>query len=170
MPQMISIVGKSGSGKTTLIEKLLPELKNRGYRIGTVKHTHHTVDADKKGKDSARHREAGADTVILAAQKQIYMVKDMPCDSLESLEMYFQDMDLVITEGYKNENRPKIEVFRIAAHKTPLYAEHRDKHFVALVTDADIAEDIPCFGMEDIIKITDFIEKNFCSKDNVQSG
>ncbi len=161
MPQMISIVGKSGSGKTTLIEKLIPELKTRGYRIGTVKHTHHAVDADKKGKDSARHKAAGADTVILAAQKQIYMVKDMPCDSLESLEMYFQDMDLVITEGYKNENRPKIEVFRMAAHKTPLYAECRDNNFVAMVTDADMDTAIPCFGMEDIKKLADFIEKRF---------
>ncbi len=161
MPQMISIVGKSGSGKTTLIEKLIPELKRRGYRIGTVKHTHHTIEADKKGKDSARHREAGADTVILAAQKQIFMVKDMPCDSLDSLEIYFQDMDLVITEGYKNEKRPKIEVFRMGAHKTPLYAEHTDSHFAALVTDADMAADIPCFGMEDIRELADFVEKHF---------
>ncbi|MEZ4526178.1 MAG: molybdopterin-guanine dinucleotide biosynthesis protein B [Desulfobacterales bacterium] len=71
-------------GKTTLIEKLIPELKKRGYRIGTVKHTHHTIEADKKGKDSARHKMAGADTVILAAQNQIFMVKDMPCDSLDN--------------------------------------------------------------------------------------
>ena len=161
MPKMISIVGKSGSGKTTLIEKLIPELKKRGYRIGTVKHTHHDIAADKKGKDSARHKTAGADTVILAAQKQIYMVKDMPCDSLENLEIYFQDMDLVITEGYKNEKLAKIEVFRMAAHKTPLYAERRDNHFMAMVTDADIAVDIPCFGMEDVKQLTDFIEKNF---------
>ena len=165
MPQIISIVGKSGSGKTTLIEKLIPELKKRGYRIGTVKHTHHTIEADKKGKDSARHKMAGADMVILAAQKQIFMVKDMPCDSLDSLELYFQDMDLVITEGYKKENRPKIEVFRMAAHKTPLYAERSDNQFMAMVTDADIAADIPCFGMEDIRELADFIEKHFLHKD-----
>jgi molybdopterin-guanine dinucleotide biosynthesis protein MobB len=161
-------VGQSGSGKTTLIEKLLPELKGRGYRIGTVKHTHHEIQADQEGKDSARHKSAGASVVILASPGRISLVKDMECDSLDCLEPYFQDMDLVITEGYKKENRPKIEVFRTAAHTSPLYNGGKD--FAAVVTDSDADMDIPKFGLEDVKNLADFIEKIFISKKQGGSG
>ncbi|GBC61191.1 molybdopterin-guanine dinucleotide biosynthesis protein B [Desulfonema ishimotonii] len=161
MPPMISIVGKSGSGKTTLIVKLIPELKKRGYRIGTVKHTSHGFDVDKKGKDSDRHKSAGAETVIVASRNRIAMVRDMECDTLDALEPFFQDMDLVITEGYKQENRPKIEVFRTAAQKTPLFGDKQYNSIVAVITDADVAGDLPTFGLDDIQSIADFIEGNY---------
>ena len=77
MPVILSIVGKSGSGKTTLIEKLLPELKHRGMRIGTIKHSAHEMDMDKPGKDSWRHRQAGADTVMVVSPQTIAMVKSI---------------------------------------------------------------------------------------------
>lgn len=163
MVPIISFVGKSGSGKTTLLEKLIPELKNRGYRIGIVKHTHHEVEMDKKGKDSARHKEAGAEMVILAGLRQFSMVRDMPdnslADSLESLEIYFRDLDIVITEGFKKEDKPKIEVFRLETHKTPLYNGSKD--FIAIVTDADINPGIPVFGLNEINDLADFIENKF---------
>ncbi len=76
MPQIICIVGRSQSGKTTLIEKLIPELKRRGYRIGTIKHSHHIFDFDKTGKDSWRHKDAGAETVIVVSPGKIAMVKN----------------------------------------------------------------------------------------------
>ena len=112
MTPIISIVGKSESGKTTLIEKLIPELKKRGYRIGTVKHALHGFQIDREGKDSFRHKAAGADTVVVVSPKSIAMVKNGGGETLDFVVKYFSDMDLVITEGYKRENKPKIEVFR----------------------------------------------------------
>lgn len=158
-PPMISFVGQSGSGKTTLLVRLIPELKRRGYRIGTVKHTHHEPEICDKGKDSARHREAGADTVILAASHQISLVKEMPGDDPEVLLPYFYDVDLVITEGFKRKNWPKIEVFRRAVHATPLYRGQAD--FLAMVTDTDLPLDIRKFDFEDIAGLADFIEERF---------
>ena len=88
MAQIIAVVGKSSSGKTTLIERLIPELKKRGYRIGSVKHAHHGFQIDKKGKDSYRHRAAGADVVVVASPDEIAMVKRINTDSLENLERF----------------------------------------------------------------------------------
>jgi molybdopterin-guanine dinucleotide biosynthesis protein B len=159
MVTIISVVGKSKSGKTTLIEKLIPELKRRGYRIGTVKHASHDFDMDKKGKDSWRHKAAGADTVIVASSERIVMVKDENFVQLENIEKYFDDVDLVITEGFKKENRPKIEVYRSHNNKKPLCND--DKTFIALVTDTDISVNVPTFGLEEIEALSDLIEKKY---------
>jgi molybdopterin-guanine dinucleotide biosynthesis protein B len=159
MPQIISVVGNSKSGKTTLIEKLIPELKNRGYRIGTIKHTSHGFDMDKKGKDSWRHKAAGADTVVIASGEKIVMVKDENSAGLERLGKYFDDMDLVITEGFKKENRPKIEIYR--SHKNNLPLCENDKTVIALVTDTDIRVNIPVFGLEEIKSLADLVEKKY---------
>jgi len=123
MPAIVSIVGRSESGKTTLIEKLIPVLTQRGYRIGTIKHTHHAIDIDRSGKDSARHRTAGAETVMLASPGRIAMFKATASEALDGLIRYFDDLDLLITEGYKRENKPKIEVLR-AAVGTELLCRH----------------------------------------------
>ena len=159
MPPIITIVGKSKSGKTTLIEKLIPELKRRGYRVGTLKHAFHRIDIDKKGKDSWRHKHAGADMVLLAAESQIVMVKDDNYAVLDDLEHYFEGMDIVITEGFKRAPRPKIEVLRTARSSNAICSG--DDHLIALVTDADIRLDVPSFGMEDISELTDFIENRY---------
>lgn len=159
MPPIISIVGKSESGKTTLIEKLVPELKRRGYLIGVVKHSRSGFDIDKKGKDSWRHKQAGADMVMIASAGRIAMVKDDSCESLDCLEKYFQDMDLILTEGYKKENKPKIEVFRIARHPEPLC--ENDNTLIAMVTDSDLSIQVPKFGFEDIKALAALIEKKF---------
>lgn len=165
---MLSIVGTSGSGKTTLIEKLIPELKRRGYRIGTIKHTHHPCDVDRRGKDTARHKIAGAETVILASRNRISLVKDMPCDALDQLMPYMTDLDLVITEGYKRENKPKIEVIRGETGKAPLYDGHPD--FIALVSDTDIDAAVPVFDPDDAPTIADFIETCFLRGSTIQSS
>ena len=159
MPQVICIVGRSQSGKTTLIEKLIPVLKNKGYKIGTVKHSHHIFDFDKSGKDSWRHKDAGAETVIIASPGKIAMVKNDHEGTLDSLLEYFCDMDLVITEGYKGANRPKIEVVRAAMHSDALLRD--DKHLVAVVSDADLDIDMPVFGLEDLDNLANFIEERF---------
>jgi len=159
MPQIICIVGRSQSGKTTLIEKLIPVLKNKGYRIGTIKHSHHIFDFDKSGKDSWRHKDAGADAVIIASPGKIAMVKNDRQGTLESLLDYFSDLDLVITEGYKGARQPKIEVVRAARHNDALLRE--DSHLVAVVTDADLDIKLPVFGLEDIDNLADFIEVTY---------
>ena len=162
MPPIISIVGSSNSGKTTLIEKLLPELKKRGYRIGVVKHAHHGFNIDKKGKDSWRHKIAGADTVLVSSPGKIAMVKDETCESLDCLQPYFTDLDLVITEGYKREDKPKIEVFRKSIHPSPVCANN--DHLVAMVTDSEIDIDVPTFAFEAVAAIVDLIESRFLTK------
>ena len=159
MPQVICIVGRSQSGKTTLIEKLIPILKNKGYRIGTIKHSHHVFDFDKFGKDSWRHKDAGAETVIIASPGKIAMVKNDHDGTLEGLINYFDDLDLLITEGYKSARRPKIEVVRAARHHNALLRD--DDCLVAVVTDAGLDVDVPVFGLEDIDKLADFIEEHF---------
>ena len=159
MPQIICIVGRSQSGKTTLIEKLIPELKHRGYRVGTIKHSHHIFDFDKSGKDSWRHKDAGAETVIIASPGKIAMVKNDHQGTLDGLQNFFDDLDLVITEGYKKESKPKIEVVRSARHAEALLKD--DRHLVAVVTDVDLTMEIPVFGLDDIDQLADFIEQNF---------
>jgi molybdopterin-guanine dinucleotide biosynthesis protein B len=159
MPPMISIVGKTQSGKTTLIEKLIPELKKRGYKIGTVKHAYHAFDMDKEGKDSWRHKAAGADTVIVASPGKIAMVKDENTEGLDAVEKYFDDMDLVIIEGFKRKDRPKIEILRAARNNEPLCRDNPD--LIALVTDTDVDLNIPRFGLEDIEALADLIENKF---------
>jgi molybdopterin-guanine dinucleotide biosynthesis protein B len=114
---------------------------------------------DKKGKDSWRHKAAGADTVIVASSEKIVMVKDENFVQLESIEKYFDDVDLVITEGFKKEKKPKIEVYRSHKNKKPLCND--DKTFIALVTDTDIRVNVPTFGLEEIKALSDLIEKKY---------
>ena len=157
MPPLITIVGHSNSGKTTLVEKLIPELKRRGYRVGTIKHTHHGFSMDQKGKDTYRHRAAGADAVLAASPGQIALVKSMPEISLDSLLPYFQDMDLVLVEGFKQEKKPKIEVFRSQINQTQLFPE--DDLLLAVVTDSPYSARVPVFQFDDIEAICNVIEK-----------
>jgi molybdopterin-guanine dinucleotide biosynthesis protein MobB len=159
MPPVISIVGRSQSGKTTLIEKLIPEFKRRGYTIGTIKHSHHNPDIDRSGKDSSRHKSAGADTVIFHSPGKIAMVRDDHAGDMDRLLGYFNDVDLVITEGYKSGHKPKIEVVRSARHTEPLLKD--DTLLMAVVTDVDLQLTVPIFGFEDVVPLADMIEKKF---------
>ena len=159
MAQIIAVVGKSKSGKTTLIERLIPELKKRGYRIGSVKHAHHGFEIDKKGKDSYRHRAAGADIVVVAAPEEIAVVKRVKTDSLDNLEMFFIDMDLVLVEGYKRTRYPKIEVFDQRSHKAPLGLNNEE--LVAFVSDDAIDVDVPQYRTDQIVELSDLIERRY---------
>ncbi len=160
MPQVILVVGKSESGKTTLVEKLISELAQRGFKIGVIKHTHHGFDVDQKGRDSWRHKKAGAKTVIASAPGQIMMIKDDPeSESIRTLEKYFEGLDLVIGEGFKTKNRPKIEIFREEIHKTPVCKG--DKYLVAFVSDSEMDLEVPRFKTDAIREISDFIIKKF---------
>ncbi|KPJ78022.1 MAG: hypothetical protein AMJ54_05480 [Deltaproteobacteria bacterium SG8_13] len=162
MPAILSIIGKSGSGKTTLIEKLIPELKRRGHRIGTIKHTVHDIDLDTRGKDSWRHKAAGAESVMLAAPHGVSLVKSLREYELDDLVGYFDDLDLIITEGFKRGNRPKIEIFRTSVHREPLFSGGPD--LIAMVTDSQAERDIPVFGLDDTAGLADLIEQNLISE------
>ena len=158
--KIITIVGKSNSGKTTLLEKLIALLTDRGYKIGSVKHAHDGFEMDKEGKDSWRHRKAGAGATLVITQNKIALVKDDKRGYSEKMQSYLSDMDIILAEGFKKQSLPKIEVFRTQSeHKKPLCME--DENLIAFVTDSDYKPDVPVFGLEEIRGIADFIELNF---------
>ncbi len=159
MPPLVAIVGNSDTGKTTLIEKLVPDLKRRGYTVGTVKHTHHGFKMDERGKDTWRHQAAGADTVVAVSPNRIAVVKISQEDTLEAALPYLDDRDIVLVEGFKGGNCPKIEIFRKDTAGRPVCLE--DPRLLALVTDVDIELEIPVFGLDEVRAIADFIEKEF---------
>jgi len=160
MPQIVSIVGKSGSGKTTLIEKLIRELTQRGKRIGTIKHIFHEFEIDKQGKDSWRHMDAGAEAVAVVSDNKIALFKNEAVEDLNALKTYFKDMDIVLTEGFKKNTMPKIEVFRSSVHPAPLCTG--DANLIAMVTDDALDADVPIYRLDDINGLADFITLRFC--------
>ncbi|MBI5897124.1 MAG: molybdopterin-guanine dinucleotide biosynthesis protein B [Desulfobacterales bacterium] len=166
MPPIVSIVSKKNSGKTTLLEKLIPELCRRGYRVGTVKHDHHGFDIDREGKDTWRHNQAGAATVVISSPKKIALVKDLEAemDLDEIVSRFFSDMDLVITEGYKRGGKPQIEVFRRAAHESPLHTRQNPGTLVAVASDVDVDLGVPRLDVNDVRAIADFIAKRFLTR------
>ena len=159
-PPVVSVVGHSGSGKTTLLEKLISGLKDRGYSVGTIKHDVHGFEMDRPGKDSWRHKKAGASVTIISSPYQIGMVRDVDHDHRpEELMMLLSDMDIILTEGYKKENLPKLEVFRSQIHKAPLFKG--DKTLLALISDEPIDLGVPRFSGDDGQSIVDFLIKHF---------
>lgn len=159
-PPVVSIVSKKGSGKTTLIEKLVPALRQRGFRVGTVKHDTHGFDIDREGKDSWRHKQAGAQTVAISSPWKISLIKDVDreMDLDEIVQCYFPDVDVVITEGYKWARKSQVEVFRSTAHKEPLYARSEAHPLVAVMSDVEIDLGVPRFHLDDIQGLADLLE------------
>nr|WP_320190561.1 molybdopterin-guanine dinucleotide biosynthesis protein B [uncultured Desulfobacter sp.] len=160
-PKIVLIVGKSNSGKTTLMEKLIRELNSRGIRVGSVKHTHDTFTFDKTGKDSWRHKNAGAVASLVVTDTKIALVKEDTRPAAEKFFSYLGDVDLILGEGFKTFCLPKIEIFRKdSPHEAPLCLE--DPNLVAFVTDTDIRPgEKPCFGLEDTQSLADLVEQLF---------
>jgi molybdopterin-guanine dinucleotide biosynthesis protein B len=159
-PPFVSIVGFSGAGKTTVMEKLIPQLKRLGLKVGTVKHDVHGFEMDRPGKDSWRHRQAGAITTVLSSPYQVGMVTDVDHDhSLEQLAPLLYRMDIILTEGYMREERPKLEVFRLEAGKEPL--ARGDKNLIALISDAPVELGVPCFSLDDMEGLAQFLIRRF---------
>jgi molybdopterin-guanine dinucleotide biosynthesis protein B len=161
MTPILSIVGKSDSGKTTLIEKIVPELMQRGYRVATVKHDVHGFEIDREGKDSWRHRKAGADAVIISSPKQMALIKTVDRDHTlaELRDRFVDDVDIVISEGFVKDIQPKIEVFRKETHRELLCAENDS--LVAVVANQKFDVSVPCFDLDDAKGVVDLIERDF---------
>ena len=154
---VVSLVGKSGVGKTTALERIIRELKRRGYRLGTVKHDTHGFDIDKPGKDSWRHSQAGSDAVVISGPRGMALIRqssaEMPLDEIVPL---MGDVDIVITEGYKRGEKPKIEVSRLE-RGTELLCEAGE--LIAIMTDHPIDMPVPQFDLEDARGIVDLLEQ-----------
>ena len=161
MIPIISIVGKSDSGKTTLIEKLLPELTRRGYRVATIKHDVHGFEVDREGKDSWRHKQAGAHTVVIASPNKVALIRDVERDlSLEEIrEKFIRDVDLIISEGYKKDVQPKVEIFRKGKHRELLCT--KEDNLIAIVSDKKFDIGTSCFFLDDTEGLADLIVKKF---------
>ncbi len=160
----VSFVAKSGTGKTTLLEKVIVELKERGYRIGVVKHDAHRFEIDHPGKDSYRLTAAGADTMLICSPEKLALVKQhAAAPSIEELlETYFDDVDLVLTEGFKKSGLPKIEIHRQERSPTLLCrGEAHDPSLVAVASDAALDLDVPVLDLNDVRAVADFVEKSF---------
>jgi len=155
-PPVLCIVGFSGSGKTTVTVGLVEALRRRGLRVGTIKHDVHGFEMDQPGKDSWRHKQAGAATTIVSSPNQIGMVMDVDHDHqpLELLAL-MQGMDIVLVEGFKRADLPKIEVFRQETGKPA--ACRGDRHLIAVVSEAQLNWGVPMYLPDDTEGLCIFI-------------
>lgn len=156
--KIFGIVGYSGSGKTTLLEKLIPQFTARGLKVSVIKHAHHGFDIDRPGKDSYRHRAAGASEVLLSCNDRWALMherRDEAEVSLDELISHLSPCDLVLIEGFKQEPCPKLEVHRPKNGKPPLFPDFGD--IVAVAADEDIETDLPRLPLNDAVTIADFI-------------
>src|SRR5512135_3890340 len=157
MIPIVSIVGKSDAGKTTLIEKLIPELKRRGYRVATIKHDAHHFEIDHPGKDSYRHFHAGADWTLIGSPAKLAIIRRLERElTLDEIAATISDVDVILTEGYKCEARLRIEVSR-RANTTELICDRSE--LLALVADYPIEWEIPVFGLDDAAGLADFVQR-----------
>ncbi len=162
MIPIICVVGRSGSGKTTLLEKLIQVLVERGWRIGTIKHHFHgPVEVDVPGKDTWRHRQAGASAVALSSRDTLFVLRQVAEEEPPEAIAHrgFFDVDLILTEGFRSGPLPKIEVNR-AALGLPLLCTAADP-LVAVVADWDTGASVPHFGLEAVPVLADFIEGQY---------
>lgn len=160
----VSFVAKSGTGKTTLLEKVIPHLKERGYRVGVVKHDAHSFDIDHPGKDSHRLTAAGADTMLISSPEKLALIKkhavSPPIE--EILVKHFGGMDIVLTEGFKKSSLPKIELHRKERSPTLLCrGEIYDPTLVAVASDEQLELDVELLDLNDPEGVADFIEARF---------
>jgi molybdopterin-guanine dinucleotide biosynthesis protein MobB len=156
--RIYGVTGWKNAGKTGLMERLVAEITGRGYTVSTVKHAHHTFDVDQPGKDSHRHRIAGATEVLLASRNRfalMHELREAEEPSLETLLQKLSPVDLVLVEGYKRDRHPKVEAFR-AETGNPLIATD-DPTIRAVASDTALTIDRPLFDLNDTKGIADFI-------------
>ena len=161
MIPIISIVGRSNTGKTTLIEKLVPELCRRGYHVATIKHAAGGFEIDRKGKDSWRHKKAGAYKTIIISPTELAMTEVFEREySVEELiDLYIKDADVVLLEGHKNNPYPKIEMLRKDFDSLP--RDGIEHQWIAVVGDEKQDVGIPHFQTDEIQKLVDLLEERY---------
>ncbi|SFM07263.1 molybdopterin-guanine dinucleotide biosynthesis protein B [Pelosinus propionicus] len=154
MIPIISFVGYSNSGKTTLLTKVIRELKNRGYRIAVIKHDGHDFEIDHTGTDTWKHRQAGADVVCIASARQVATVQTLAQPlGLDDIIQGISNVDLILTEGFKQEEKPQIEVHRQGIEYIGL-----NKNRIALVAEQQVYTGVPYFKLEEVKEVADFLE------------
>ena len=166
-PPAVAFVARSGTGKTTLVESLIGEIRARGFRVGALKHDAHRFEIDRPGKDSARFTEAGAEVMVVVSDDTVAMVQKpaQPPKLDKLLRLWFNEMDLVLVEGYKTSDLPKIEVHRAALGKPLLCRGERiDPHLLAVASDNPAAFpaelDVPVLDLGTPAAVADFLVKS----------
>ena len=163
---VVGFSGYSGSGKTTLVEKLIPALKMRGLRVSVVKHAHHRFDIDHPGKDSFRHREAGAFEVVVASQNRLALIREFEQPTELTVhhliaELY-EGVDWVLVEGFKHSDLLKIEIWRASSGKPARFMD--DDFIVAIATDSPgqlpVATLRPVLDLDDADALADYLINN----------
>jgi molybdopterin-guanine dinucleotide biosynthesis protein MobB len=159
MPPIVSIIGRSKSGKTTLIEKLIVELKSRGYHVATAKHTHRDMTSPESDKDSDRHLKAGSEASLIIDPHGLMMIKPLQKELTltQIAQIIGEDYDLILTEGYKQDDAPKIEVHR-KENAPPLTDV---KKLFAIATDEPLDTKVRQFALDDVKNIADLLETGF---------
>ncbi len=157
--KVFGVTGWKNSGKTGLMERLVAEVTARGFAVSTVKHAHHVTDVDQPGRDSHRHRQAGAREVLLASPRRWALMAELreaPEPDLDSLIARMSPVDLLLIEGYKQGAHPKVEAWRAVNNRAPLALENATVQ--ALASDAPLPDvPLPRFDLDDTAAIADFI-------------
>lgn len=159
MIPVVSIIGTSNSGKTTLLLKIIKELKRRNYKVATVKHHHEELELDRPGKDTFRHAEAGADQVALISPKKagIFFQFDEEM-TINEMITKITGVDIIITEGYKYGDKPKIEVIRKEIRDTLIA---KPNELIAVASDFPLKTNVPIFDINNAKGIVDLLEEKF---------
>lgn len=153
---ILSIIGKSNSGKTTLLEKLIPELKRRGYRVATIKHHAHAgFEIDQPGKDTWRHAQAGSQVVVITAPDRLALIEQLERElSLDEVAARISGVDIILTEGFKSAGKPAIEVLRAGRG---LERVGEPGQLVAIASDVKLEAAVPVLDLNDAAEIADFV-------------
>jgi molybdopterin-guanine dinucleotide biosynthesis adapter protein len=157
---IVCFVGRSNSGKTTLIERVIPEMVRAGYKVATVKHAGHGFDLDTEGKDSWRHKQAGASSVVVISKGSMAMFADVSDQvKVEDVRDRFLDAsyDLIIAEGWKDEGYPKIVIVRETVGEIPI----SPNGLLAVVSDKPVDLAVPRFDLDDVAGVAKFIAQHF---------
>jgi molybdopterin-guanine dinucleotide biosynthesis protein B len=158
--KVFGFAGYSGSGKTTLIEQLIPRFVRRGMRVSLIKHAHHTFDVDQPGKDSYRHRHAGASEVLVTSSRRWVLMHELrggPEPSFDEQMKHLSPCDLLLVEGFKFAPIPKLEVWRAATGESLLHPN--DPHIVAVASDEKVETRLPLLDLNDAGRIAEFVLK-----------